>query len=103
MLAITSVSYSLVINGEQVGHIAPKRGLRQGDPLSPFLFLICAEGLSSLLTSAELSNEIKGFRVSRNAPSISHLSFADDVMIFCEVTRSALYQKKASKISGEGA
>jgi hypothetical protein len=59
----------------------PTRGLRQGDPLSPYLFLLCAEGLSSILLYEEEVGGIAGVRVCRNAPSVSHLLFADDSLI----------------------
>jgi hypothetical protein len=59
----------------------PTKVLRQGDPLSPYLFLLCSEGLSSLLLYEEEVDGIDGIRVCRNAPSVSHLLFADDSLI----------------------
>lgn len=53
------VSYSVLVNGEHSGMIQPTRGIRQADPLSPFLFLLC--GLNALIKRAENSGEIYGF------------------------------------------
>ena len=58
MQCITTVSYSILVNGEPTGLIYPSRGLRQGDPLSPFLFLFCAEGLNALLCQVANNGEI---------------------------------------------
>lgn len=86
MNCISSVSYSIVINGSIREKFRPSKGLRQGDPLSPFLFLLCGEGLSSLLRLAMQEGSLKGVKVSRSGPAISHLLFADDCILFGEAT-----------------
>jgi len=53
MMCVTTVSYSVLLNGEPKGRIVPTRGLRQGDSISPYLFLSCAEGLSAMLRKVE--------------------------------------------------
>ncbi|KAM2896759.1 hypothetical protein COP2_006481 [Malus domestica] len=83
---ITTVSYSVLLNGSATGFIQPKRGLRQGDPMSPFLFLICAEGLSAVLRKREEQGYLHGIRVTPDGMQISHLFFADDAVIFCKAT-----------------
>jgi len=83
MRYVTSASFSFLINGHPSGHVIPSRGIRQGDPLSPFLFLFCAEGLIGLITRAVEHNMLRGYRICAQAPLISHLLFADDTIIFC--------------------
>ncbi|XP_031120802.1 uncharacterized protein LOC116024038 [Ipomoea triloba] len=82
MLCVTTVSYNFMINGVNSEHVLPTRELRQGDPLSPYLFIICADGLSLFLQKVEREGLIHGCRVARGAPSISHLFFADDSLLF---------------------
>ncbi|KAL5567334.1 hypothetical protein UlMin_030498 [Ulmus minor] len=86
MACVTSVYYSLLINGEKVGHIIPSRGLCQGDPLSPFLFLLCAEGLSSIIHMYERTVQLQGIQCGNSSPTISHLFFADNSLLFIKAT-----------------
>ena len=72
MMCVRMVSYSVLINGEPKGMIVPSRGLRQRDPISPYLFLLCTEGLSAMLKKEENEGYIKGVAVSRGALSVSH-------------------------------
>ncbi|GAA0141149.1 hypothetical protein LIER_42649 [Lithospermum erythrorhizon] len=78
---VTLVSYSVLINGTQSGFFRPRRGLRQGDPLSPYLFKICTEGLISLLNVACASGELRGINMGDNTTTFSHLMFADDTLL----------------------
>lgn len=71
-----------------------KRGIRQGNPLSPFLFVIYAKGLSTLLDARETHGRIKGIKVCNDAPSINHLLFADDSFIFARSTLQECYELK---------
>ncbi|KAF7147810.1 hypothetical protein RHSIM_Rhsim03G0079300 [Rhododendron simsii] len=90
MGCISSVSYSLLLDGQVSGYIQPSRGLRQGDPLSPYLFLLCAKGLSEMFRNAEVQRLIHGVIICRDGPHISHLLFADDTVVFCKAKRSEL-------------
>uniref|UniRef100_A0A8I6WS32 Reverse transcriptase domain-containing protein n=1 Tax=Hordeum vulgare subsp. vulgare TaxID=112509 RepID=A0A8I6WS32_HORVV len=78
MQCVSSVKCRVRINGEESMSLKPTRGLRQGDPLSPYLFLLCTEGLSVLLTRAEETGNISGVKVCRDAQPITSLLFADD-------------------------
>jgi len=87
MAYITSVKYKVRVNGMETESFLLTRGLRQGDPLSPYLFLLVAEGLSSLIKGAENRGELQGIRVCREAPAVSHLLFADDSLILMEANK----------------
>ena len=63
MLCITNASYSILINGELHGNITSTSGLRQGDPLSPYLFLMCTEDLHGLIKNAAYSGDIRGVSI----------------------------------------
>ncbi|KAH9670971.1 reverse transcriptase domain-containing protein [Citrus sinensis] len=102
--AFVPVRYSVLREGKEVGPIIPCRGLRQGDPLSPYLFIICAEGLSSLFRSQERSGLLHGVKVARGAPMISHLFFADDSFLFFKATHNeAALVKQVLTVYGKAA
>lgn len=83
MECIKSVSYSILVNGEPKGHIIPTRGIHQGDPLFPYLFFLCSEGLNGLIEKAVAGNVIEGVALCRNGLIISHILFANDSLLFC--------------------
>ena len=88
MTCVSSSSCSILINGKPFGMINPFRSLRQGDPLSPYLFLLCAEGFTSLLAKAEYDEKIHGVFICRKAPTISHLLFANNSLLFCKASKN---------------
>lgn len=88
---ITTVKFSVLINRSPIGFFSPQKGLREGDPLSPFLFILAMEGLSQMLDKAKQLQWIEGFSVgnsSIDSISVSHLLYADDTIIFCGAERS---------------
>ena len=72
-----------MVNGEPRSHIVPTRGLRLGDSLSPYLFLLCFEGLNGLIQHAINDGKLHGFSPCKSGPKISHLFFANDSLLFC--------------------
>jgi len=81
MACVTSVNFAVLVNGSPSGFFKSSRGLRQGCPLSPLLFLLIIEGLSRSISLAKERGFIKGVVISGNL-SLTHLLFVDDVLIF---------------------
>jgi hypothetical protein len=81
MRLVTTVSFSVLFNGSPKEEFRPTRGIRQGDPISPYLFLLVAEGLSCLLKSSERSSTLSGLKVASTALAVNHLLFADDSLL----------------------
>ena len=86
MVCVKTVTYSILINGKPQGLIHPIKVIRQGDPLSPLVFLLCTEGLHGLIQHATRVGDIKGFSLCRRGPTLTHLLFADDSLLFCRAT-----------------
>ena len=82
MECLSTVSYSFLLNYSVHVEVIPQRGIQQGDPLSPYIFILCNEVLSGLCTKAQLDGSLVGIKVATNCPRINHLLFADDTMLF---------------------
>ncbi|WMV09233.1 hypothetical protein MTR67_002618 [Solanum verrucosum] len=83
---ISTVKFSILVNGGPEGFFNAQRGIRQGDPMSPFLFILAMEGLNSVVKVAITNGWIRGFEVAKNnnqRMEITHLQYADDTLIFC--------------------
>jgi hypothetical protein len=87
MGCVTSTVYAILINGEETKFFQRKRGLRQGCPLSPFLFILVMEGLSIMLKKGQAEGVLTGIKVSRII-KILHMSFVDDVIIMSKAKLS---------------
>lgn len=80
---ISNVNYSILINGKPHGKIHEKRGLRQRDPISPFLFVIAMNYFSKLLKHLEVCESIRGVSFNSNC-NLFHILFTDDILLFIE-------------------
>lgn len=86
MQCVSTVSYSFLINDLALEKVIPERGIRQGNPRSPYIFILCGEVLSGLCYKAQVRGDITGIRVAHHSPRISHLLFADDTMFFLKAS-----------------
>uniref|UniRef100_A0A2N9F8U3 Reverse transcriptase domain-containing protein n=1 Tax=Fagus sylvatica TaxID=28930 RepID=A0A2N9F8U3_FAGSY len=90
---ISTVRFSILINGCPSGFFASTRGLRQGDPLSPLLFVVVMEALSRLMDRAVQGGFFSGFSVGAqdgSAVMVTHLLFADDTLMFCDANNARI-------------
>ncbi|KAL9667532.1 hypothetical protein QQ045_001893 [Rhodiola kirilowii] len=106
MLCVVTVSYRVKINDHIIEIIPPRRGLRQGDPISPYLFLICAEWLNYAMKEYMELGLLDGFRICKGAPVVTHLMFADDCMLFLKAKSESIrwirdMLKRYEAISGQ--
>lgn len=90
MTCVRTVKYSVLINGQAYGQVIPTHGLRQGDPLLPYFFIMCAEGLSSALQRREGRGGFSGLPITHGGSRINHIFFANDNLLFCKAKESEL-------------
>lgn len=106
MKLVTTVSYKYKVNGFLSFSLMPHCGLRKGNPLSPYLFILVADVLSHMLTRAQEHENIQGIWVGTPGPAITHLFFVDDALLFAQASREETFQlfsilNHYSKASGQ--
>ncbi len=86
MECVGSVSSSILINGGKSKHFSPSRGLRQGDPLSPYLFILCQEVLSRIIDREHMAENLSCVKMNVGGPEVTNVMFADDLMLFSKAS-----------------
>ncbi|XP_068477366.1 uncharacterized protein [Phaseolus vulgaris] len=92
---LESASVSVLVNGSPTREFTPRKGLRQDDPLAPFLFLLVAEGLVGVSRMAKEKNLIDSLEVGRARVKVNMLQYADDTLFFCEANTKSIFNIKA--------
>lgn len=100
MRCVKTATFSVKLNGGLSNRFIPSRGLRQGDPLSPYLFLFCVEGFFAMLKNAQREKELKGVSFGTNGPTVTHLLFVDDSVVFLEGSRDNFEALRACYFAG---
>lgn len=87
MQCVSTPKSTILLNSSPYSIVSLERGLRQGDPISPYLSILCNKVLSSLIAQAEISGSLNGIKISLTGPSFTHLAFADDVLLCGHATQ----------------
>jgi len=91
MHCVSSSNFSIFWNGNKLPSFKPTHGFRQGDPHSPCLFILCMEKLSLAINNVVHQRNWEPIRISNSGPKLSHLLFADDVLLFTKASSSQLH------------
>lgn len=87
---LSNTDYTPIINGTKHQPLKPNRGIRQGDPLSPYLFILVMNYLSAMITNSVSNGDWKPFKITNSDVNISHLLFADDVLLFAKANSHSI-------------
>lgn len=91
MNIVSTNTFSIIWNGERLPFFSPLRGIRQGDPLSSYLFILCLDKLGHMIDDEVRRNRWNPLKFTQRGPYLSHLCFADDLVLFVEASEQELY------------